>query len=97
MTDFKIAIGKKVTWTSQSGGYGKTKTGEVLGRLENWEDLNLVVDAWLKKKDVMISQSNVHGARISEASRYVVVIMSPKGHPHIYTPHVSVLERQNRT
>jgi hypothetical protein len=67
-------IGDKITWSSQSGGYEKRKTGRIIAILEPGADMLIYLPETAKV-------SHRKGDRFSQNKRYLVAVPRP---PRMY-------------
>ena len=87
-------LGKKVTWSSQSAGYTKEKTGFVVlvvpaNRIANimWEDLPE------EERLKYTKPKKLFASTMRTVTSYVVAVPTPsgKGRPNLYWPLTSTL------
>jgi hypothetical protein len=89
MTQFKV--GDKVTWTSQSGGAYKTKTGVVWAVLRDTQALWNVSD---KIKEEKTHVKMFDGLTMLARVMYIVEVQAgPKAKPRLYLPRPKQLKK----
>lgn len=104
----RIKTGTKVTWTSQAGGYSKTKTGVILGFCpkDPWGVTSGPHRSFPTPKDWAsrhgITDLNSRRVRTdffranTVYDRYAIKVMNgPRSKPRIYAPNAGTIERQN--
>ena len=87
MTDFQV--GDKVTWTSQSGGSTKTKTGVVREVIRSTYELWYTRWEYKSAKThmLMFDGNTLHGSVVY----FVEVQAGPKAKPRLYMPYPNKL------
>ncbi len=86
-------IGDKVGWTSQSGGFTKTKSGEVVRVLSKPDGAPL----WVARKEFAEHRRMFDGLSIPGGARigYFVEVRdgkTPRAKPKLYMPYPEMLE-----
>ena len=87
----KFKVGEVIEWTSQAGGFTKTKTGQVKAILKPREN----VKTWLEANGIKQSEVTLHGNMTSMVYRYLVET-AKKRNRQLFTPTVDAVNKNGK-
>ena len=87
----KFNVGDAIEWTSQAGGFTKTKTGQVKAILKPRDD----VKTWLEANGIKETEVTLHGNRTSMVYRYLVET-TQKRNRQFFTPTMDTVNKNGK-